>query len=104
MKKQKMDFEQQIRFIKSKILELKATGEYSNLAIIFNEDFTKSKEILENILFYGLDDELAEKVINNVLEIIDDQLIEFDILDSALCDLYGICAGTDCKNYYKCKM
>ena len=61
MKKQKMDFEQQIRFIKSKILELKATGEYSDLAIIFNEDFTKSKEILENILFYGLDDELAEK-------------------------------------------
>lgn len=101
MKKQKMTRLEQIENLKDKLTDLQGAN-YSGLQILWSEVFSK-KEI-EEILFYGLTDDIAETIINNTIDNLTDVIIREQILNELVCDLYGVCASTSCKNYYKCKM
>ena len=63
--------------------------------------------IIDSIIYYSFD--LAEKdidlekeLLNSLIEQLNYTIMEQDIADSSHCDLYGVCAGASCKNYYKC--
>lgn len=61
------------------------------------------KEICLNTIYVADDDKAITEEIENRIESDFDKEIEEGFKSNMPCDSYGFCAGSSCKNYYKCQ-